>query len=108
MFLTTAVPSGRATLVPLLPALSRSVVEHLGLRGDSSDAPALELRPEALGFDVVCACGYVVLSAPRKCSWLTNEDTSLLGNYNMQTWVTLTGATKWAFRLDGLITRACT
>lgn len=26
----------------------------------------------------------------------------------MQTWVTLTGGTKWAFRLDGLITRACT
>lgn len=24
----------------------------------------------------------------------------------MQTWVTLSGGTKWAFRLDGLITRA--
>ncbi|EIM85320.1 rhamnogalacturonase [Stereum hirsutum FP-91666 SS1] len=30
------------------------------------------------------------------------------GNYNMKTWVTLTGGTKWAFRLDGLITRAST
>jgi rhamnogalacturonan hydrolase len=27
------------------------------------------------------------------------------GNYNMQTWVTLNGASKWAFRLDGFITR---
>ena len=25
----------------------------------------------------------------------------------MQTWVTLTGGTKWAFRLDGFITRTC-
>ena len=25
----------------------------------------------------------------------------------MQTWVTLSGGTKWAFRLDGLISRAC-
>ncbi|KAI0659450.1 rhamnogalacturonase [Cubamyces menziesii] len=30
------------------------------------------------------------------------------GNYNMQTWVTLNGGTKWAFRLDGLITRTST
>ncbi|KAL1943442.1 hypothetical protein VTO73DRAFT_4517 [Trametes versicolor] len=30
------------------------------------------------------------------------------GNYQMQTWVTLSGGTKWAFRLDGLITRAAT
>ncbi|KAL7278816.1 hypothetical protein ACG7TL_007833 [Trametes sanguinea] len=30
------------------------------------------------------------------------------GNYNMQTWVTLNGGSKWAFRLDGLITRAST
>lgn len=30
----------------------------------------------------------------------------LLGNYNMKTWVTLNHGTKWAFRLDGLITRA--
>ncbi|KAH9923923.1 rhamnogalacturonase [Epithele typhae] len=30
------------------------------------------------------------------------------GNYNMQTWVTLTGGTKWAFRLDGLISRTST
>lgn len=29
------------------------------------------------------------------------------GNYNMQTWVTLSGGTKWAFRLDGLISRTC-
>ena len=30
----------------------------------------------------------------------------MVGDYDMQTWVTLTGGTKWAFRLDGLITRA--
>ncbi|KAI0645895.1 rhamnogalacturonase-like protein [Trametes meyenii] len=30
------------------------------------------------------------------------------GNYNMKTWVTLNHGTKWAFRLDGLITRAAT
>ncbi|KAI0830349.1 rhamnogalacturonase [Trametes gibbosa] len=30
------------------------------------------------------------------------------GNYNMKTWVTLKDASKWAFRLDGLITRAAT
>ena len=29
------------------------------------------------------------------------------GDYDMQTWVTLTGGTKWAFRLDGFITRTC-
>jgi rhamnogalacturonan hydrolase len=29
------------------------------------------------------------------------------GNYNMQTWVTLNHGTKWAFRLDGFITRTC-
>ncbi|KAF8914337.1 rhamnogalacturonan-hydrolase [Gymnopilus junonius] len=27
------------------------------------------------------------------------------GNYNMQTWQTLTGGTKWAFQMDGVITR---
>lgn len=27
------------------------------------------------------------------------------GNYNMQTWVTLNGGNKWAFRMDGVITR---
>ena len=30
-----------------------------------------------------------------------------VGDYNMQMWVTLSGGTKWAFRLDGLISRAC-
>ncbi|KAI0759831.1 rhamnogalacturonase-like protein [Trametes elegans] len=30
------------------------------------------------------------------------------GNYQMKTWVTLKSGTKWAFRLDGLITRAAT
>ena len=28
------------------------------------------------------------------------------GDYEMQTWQTLTGGTKWAFRMDGVITRA--
>ncbi|TFY57203.1 hypothetical protein EVJ58_g7169 [Rhodofomes roseus] len=41
---------------------------------------------------------------------LTNSSASTLyvpeGNYDMQTWVTLNGGTKWAFRLDGLIARA--
>ena len=69
---------------------------------------ALELRPEALGFDVVCARGYVIGVAPLECSsGFTGDDVCSSGNYNMQTWVTLTGATKWAFRLDGFITRAC-
>lgn len=27
------------------------------------------------------------------------------GNYNMQTWQTLNGGTKWAFQMDGVITR---
>lgn len=27
------------------------------------------------------------------------------GNYNMQTWVTLKGGSKWAFQMDGVITR---
>ena len=27
------------------------------------------------------------------------------GNYNMQTWQTLDDGTKWAFQLDGIITR---
>ncbi|EPS95398.1 hypothetical protein FOMPIDRAFT_131096 [Fomitopsis schrenkii] len=43
---------------------------------------------------------------------LTSSSASTLyvpaGDYDMQTWVTLTGGTKWAFRLDGLITRAST
>ncbi|KZT65507.1 glycoside hydrolase family 28 protein [Daedalea quercina L-15889] len=43
---------------------------------------------------------------------LTNSSASTLyipsGDYDMQTWVTLSGGTKWAFRLDGLITRAST
>ncbi|KAI0759248.1 rhamnogalacturonase [Trametes elegans] len=30
------------------------------------------------------------------------------GNYQQKTWVTLKGGTKWAFRLDGFITRAAT
>ncbi|KAI0633587.1 rhamnogalacturonan-hydrolase [Trametes polyzona] len=30
------------------------------------------------------------------------------GNYNMKTWVTLKNGSKWAFRLDGLITRTAT
>ena len=37
--------------------------------------------------------------------WVNAFDVT--GDYDMQTWVTLTGGTKWAFRLDGLITRAC-
>ncbi|EED79070.1 rhamnogalacturonase-like protein [Postia placenta Mad-698-R] len=32
----------------------------------------------------------------------------LAGDYDMQTWVTLTGGSSWAFRLDGLITRTAT
>ena len=36
--------------------------------------------------------------------WVNAFDVT--GDYDMQTWVTLTGGTKWAFRLDGLITRA--
>ncbi|PCH43287.1 glycoside hydrolase family 28 protein [Wolfiporia cocos MD-104 SS10] len=43
---------------------------------------------------------------------LTNSSASTLyvpeGDYDMQTWVTLSGGTKWAFRLDGLITRTST
>ncbi|KDR70173.1 hypothetical protein GALMADRAFT_103315 [Galerina marginata CBS 339.88] len=30
------------------------------------------------------------------------------GNYNMKTWATLDGGTKWAFQMDGVITRAST
>jgi hypothetical protein len=30
------------------------------------------------------------------------------GNYNMQTWQTLRGATQWAFQMDGVITRVNT
>ncbi|KAI5119241.1 hypothetical protein M0805_008792 [Coniferiporia weirii] len=30
------------------------------------------------------------------------------GNYNMQTWQTLNGGTKWAFQMDGVITRTST
>lgn len=32
---------------------------------------------------------------------------ALSGNYNMQTWVNLSGGTHWALRLDGWITRTC-
>ncbi|KZT05693.1 glycoside hydrolase family 28 protein [Laetiporus sulphureus 93-53] len=43
---------------------------------------------------------------------LTNSSASTLyvpeGDYDMQTWVTLSGGTKWAFRLDGLIYRTST
>ncbi|KAI0259155.1 rhamnogalacturonan-hydrolase [Gloeopeniophorella convolvens] len=42
---------------------------------------------------------------------LNNEGSTLYipqGNYNMVTWVTLSGGTQWAIQLDGLITRTGT
>ncbi|KAI1791435.1 rhamnogalacturonase [Ganoderma leucocontextum] len=52
--------------------------------------------------------GPAIASAFTNCV-LTHSGSTLYvpaGNYNMETWVTLTGGTKWAFRLDGLISRA--
>ncbi|CCL98195.1 uncharacterized protein FIBRA_00189 [Fibroporia radiculosa] len=55
--------------------------------------------------------GPAIQSAYNNCV-LTNSSASTLyvpdGDYDMQTWVTLSGGTKWAFRLDGLITRTST
>lgn len=54
--------------------------------------------------------GPAILNAYNKCV-TTNSGSTLYvpaGNYNMQTWVTLNHGTKWAFRLDGFITRTST
>ncbi len=40
------------------------------------------------------------------CTRRQTELLSVPGDYDMQTWVTLSGGTQWAFRLDGLISRA--
>ncbi|THH13679.1 hypothetical protein EW146_g6568 [Bondarzewia mesenterica] len=54
--------------------------------------------------------GPAILSAFQNCV-LTNSGSTLYvpaGDYDMQTWVTLNNGTKWAFRLDGFITRTAT
>ncbi|RPD63561.1 rhamnogalacturonase [Lentinus tigrinus ALCF2SS1-6] len=54
--------------------------------------------------------GPAIASAFTNCV-LKNSGSTLYvpeGDYDMQTWVTLSGGTKWAFRLDGLISRAAT
>ncbi|PVG00147.1 pectin lyase-like protein [Serendipita vermifera] len=54
--------------------------------------------------------GPAILSAFTNCVLKTSGSTLYLpsGDYNMQTWVTLNAATKWAFRMDGFITRTST
>ncbi|KAF9526747.1 rhamnogalacturonase [Crepidotus variabilis] len=54
--------------------------------------------------------GPAILSAYNNCV-LKNSGSTLYvpaGKYNMQTWVTLNGGTKWAFQLDGFLTRTST
>lgn len=53
--------------------------------------------------------GPAILSAFTNCV-LKNSGSTLYvppGNYDMATWVTLTGGSHWAFQLDGYITRTC-
>ncbi|KAG8831294.1 hypothetical protein FRC17_003341 [Serendipita sp. 399] len=54
--------------------------------------------------------GPAILSAFNNCVTKTAGSTLYLpaGNYNMQTWVTLNHGSKWAFRMDGFITRTAT
>ncbi|KAG8839610.1 hypothetical protein FRB91_006866 [Serendipita sp. 411] len=54
--------------------------------------------------------GPAILSAFNNCVTKTAGSTLYLpaGNYNMQTWVTLNHGSKWAFRMDGFITRTST
>ena len=54
--------------------------------------------------------GPAITSAFTNCV-LKNTGSTLYipaGNYNMQTWVTLDGASQWALQLDGVITRTGT
>ena len=51
--------------------------------------------------------GPAIQSAFNNCV-LTHSGSTLYvppGNYNMQTWVNLSGGTKWAFQMDGVIYR---
>lgn len=60
---------------------------------------------EELWIYAVCSCWYVgvlIWSVEGADVWW------LIGNYAMKTWVTLKNGSKWAFRLDGLITRTAT
>lgn len=54
--------------------------------------------------------GPAIQSAFNNCVFKTKGSTLYIppGNYNMQTWVTLKGATQWALQLDGIITRTAT
>ncbi|KIM26589.1 glycoside hydrolase family 28 protein [Serendipita vermifera MAFF 305830] len=91
--------TGRAQLTgsvgPLTPLSSKtkicSVLDYGGSIGSSDIGPA-------------------ILDTFNKCVLVNSGSTLYVpaGNYNMQTWVTLKGASKWAFRLDGFITRTST
>lgn len=63
---------------------------------------ATELRTEELRLDPLRTRWYVITI---HLLYRLTRRICLSGNYNMKTWVTLNGGTKWAFRLDGLITR---
>ncbi|PVG00146.1 rhamnogalacturonase [Serendipita vermifera] len=54
--------------------------------------------------------GPAIQSAFNNCVLKHSGSTLYLpaGNYNMKTWATLKGASKWAFRMDGFITRTAT
>ncbi len=66
---------------------------------------SLELRPEEFWVDPVCARRYVDVVTVSITSAVLLKPARAVGNYQMQTWVDLKGGTKWAFRLDGFITR---
>lgn len=99
LFLLGATPALAQLTGPVGPTTSPSakrnticnVLDYGGSIGSSDIGPAIQ-------------------SAFNNCV-LKNKGSTLYvpaGNYNMQTWVTLKGASQWAFQLDGVISRTAT
>ncbi|KAH8104352.1 rhamnogalacturonan-hydrolase [Phellopilus nigrolimitatus] len=102
---------GHVHLIFALVAASGSLAQLSGSVGPTSSLPSkqeticnvLDYGGEVGSSDIGPAIG----SAFVNCV-LTHSGSTLYvpsGNYNMETWQTLDGATKWAFQMDGIITR---
>jgi rhamnogalacturonan hydrolase len=82
-----------------------SVLDYGGAVGSADIGPAIQSAHDVHALDLSLV--HEMLTAVQNCV-LKNAGSTLYvpaGSYSMKTWVTLNGASKWAFRLDGFITR---
>ncbi|RDX45296.1 rhamnogalacturonase [Lentinus brumalis] len=95
----------------LLSAVSAQLSGHVGPTSSLESKQSMICNVLDYGGSIGSSdIGPAITSAFTDCV-LNNSGSTLYvpaGNYDMQTWVTLSGGTQWAFRLDGLISRAAT